>query len=156
RWGWTRPSPTPPGRPACPSPSRTGTCSRTRTRRHDRRRSKRAGGNGRLPTAPQGVPMLSVFCSPSRYTQGKDATAALGREMAGLGLHGPALLVAGRSAIRLLADTWGRTFAEAGIAHAVHPFGGECSLAEIERAKAAAGRHQARVVVGAGGGKVLD
>ena len=25
--------------------------------------------------------MLSVFCSPSRYTQGKNATAALGAEM---------------------------------------------------------------------------
>jgi hypothetical protein len=28
--------------------------------------------------------MLSVFCSPSRYTQGKDATASLGSEMLGL------------------------------------------------------------------------
>src|SRR5262249_43943077 len=37
-----------------------------------------------------------------------------------------------------------------------HPFGGECSLAEIERVKAAARQHQARVLVGAGGGKVLD
>ena len=36
--------------------------------------------------------MLSVFCSPSRYTQGKGATAALGREMAALGLEGPALI----------------------------------------------------------------
>jgi glycerol dehydrogenase len=100
--------------------------------------------------------MLSVFCSPSRYTQGKNATAALGREMADLGLRGPALIVAGKSAARLLTPTWAQTLGEAGIAHAVHPFGGECSLAEIERVKAAAGRHRARVVVGAGGGKVLD
>ena len=28
--------------------------------------------------------MLSVFCSPSRYTQGKNATAVLGAEIAGL------------------------------------------------------------------------
>jgi glycerol dehydrogenase len=100
--------------------------------------------------------MLSVFCSPGRYTQGKNATAALGREMAALGLRGPALVVAGRSAARLLEATWQCTFHEAGITHAVHPFGGECSLAEIERAKAAAGRHRAGVIVGAGGGKVLD
>ena len=33
--------------------------------------------------------MLSIFCSPSRYTQGRGATAALGREMAALGLAGP-------------------------------------------------------------------
>jgi glycerol dehydrogenase len=100
--------------------------------------------------------MLSVFCSPSRYTQGKNATASLGREMAGLGLAGPALIVAGRSAVRLLTATWERTFREAGISHAVHPFGGECSLAEIERVKQSARRQQARVIIGAGGGKVLD
>src|SRR5687768_1371225 len=100
--------------------------------------------------------MLSVFCSPSRYTQGKDATAALGAEMAGLGLAGPALIVAGRSPIRLLSETWKRTFAEAGMVYAVHPFGGECSLPEIERIKRAAAQGRSRVVVGAGGGKVLD
>ena len=88
--------------------------------------------------------MLSVFCSPTRYTQGKNATASLGREMTGLGLRGPALVLAGRSAIRLLADPWIRTFSEAGMAHAVQPFGGECSLAEIERVKRAARQHQAR------------
>ncbi len=100
--------------------------------------------------------MLSVFCSPSRYTQGKNATAALGREMAGLGLRGPALIVAGRSAVRLLSATWEQTFREADCRFAVHPFGGECSLAEIERVKQAARQQQARVIVGAGGGKVLD
>jgi hypothetical protein len=34
--------------------------------------------------------------------------------------------------------------------------GGECSPAEIDRVKSAARQHQARVVVGTGGGKVLD
>jgi glycerol dehydrogenase len=100
--------------------------------------------------------MLSVFCSPSRYTQGKDATALLGREMAALGLRGSALILAGRSATRLLAATWEHTFREAGLAHAVQPFGGECSLAEIERVKTAARQHDARAIIGAGGGKVLD
>ena len=100
--------------------------------------------------------MLSVFCSPSRYTQGKNATASLGSELLGLGLRGPALLVAGRSARRLLSATWQTTFSEARIEQAVHPFGGECSLAEIERVKAAVRQHQAQVLVGAGGGKVLD
>ena len=67
--------------------------------------------------------MLAVFCSPSRYTQGKSATAVLGAEMAGLGLQGPALLVAGRSACRLLSETWKRTFKEARITHVVVPIG---------------------------------
>lgn len=100
--------------------------------------------------------MLSVFCSPSRYTQGKNATAALGREMKTVGLDGPALIVAGKSAERLLAETWRQSLGEAGIPHHVHRFGGECSHFEIERVKASAREVQARVIVGAGGGKILD
>jgi glycerol dehydrogenase len=100
--------------------------------------------------------MLSVFSSPSRYTQGKGATAALGREMAALGLEGPALFVAGKTAIGRLGHTWKSSLAEAGMRYAIHRFGGECSLAEIERAKAAARQAEANTIVGAGGGKVLD
>jgi glycerol dehydrogenase len=100
--------------------------------------------------------MLSVFCSPSRYTQGRNATAALGPEMTGIGLHGPALIVAGRSALARLSDTWRRTLGDAGIVYAVHRFRGECSAAEIDCVKAAAVESQAAVIIGAGGGKVLD
>jgi glycerol dehydrogenase len=100
--------------------------------------------------------MLSVFCSPSRYTQGKNATAMLGAEMVGLGLSGPALMVAGRSPIRLLSEIWKSTLAEAGVAYAVHEFNGECSMAEIERIKLVARQNRSQVIVGAGGGKVLD
>ncbi len=100
--------------------------------------------------------MLAVFCSPSRYTQGKNATAALGRELATLGLAGPALIVAGKSVTQLLKDIWSVSLGEAGISHARHLFSGECSLGEIERVKQHAREHDARVIIGAGGGKVLD
>ncbi len=100
--------------------------------------------------------MLSVFCSPTRYTQGKNATQTLGQEMKTLGLEGPALIVAGKSAIALLTETWRGSLSQVGIAYAVHRFGGECSVAEIERVKAAARNERTRVVIGAGGGKVLD
>jgi glycerol dehydrogenase len=100
--------------------------------------------------------MLSVFSCPSRYTQGKNATALLGQEMKTLALKGPALFVAGGSAIRLLSETWRQTLGQAGIEHQVHRFGGECSLAEIERVKQSARAAGARVIIGAGGGKVLD
>jgi glycerol dehydrogenase len=100
--------------------------------------------------------MLAVFSCPSRYTQGKNATQSLGQEMKTLGLEGPALILAGKSPLALLADTWARTLGDAGIAYGVHRFGGECSLAEIERVKASAQAQAARVIVGAGGGKVLD
>jgi glycerol dehydrogenase len=110
-----------------------------------------------LPTrTSEDLPMLSVFSSPSRYTQGKNATAALGREMIGLGLEGPALILAGKAALRLLADAWQHSLGEARISFTVHPFAGECCPAEIERAKAVAEKNKARVVIGAGGGKVLD
>ena len=94
--------------------------------------------------------MLSVFTSPSRYTQGKGATASLGEEMAALGLEGPVLVIAGRTVIGLLEPTWKRSLDQAGLEHAVHRFGGECSLGEIERVKAAARKFKARTIVGAG------
>jgi glycerol dehydrogenase len=100
--------------------------------------------------------MLTVFTSPSRYTQGKGATAALGHEMTTLGLEGPVLIIAGKTVTGLLAPTWRQSLDEAGLKHAVHRFGGECSLAEIERVKAPARELEARTIVGAGGGKVLD
>jgi glycerol dehydrogenase len=100
--------------------------------------------------------MLATFCSPSRYTQGQDATAALGREMETLGLGGPAVIVASTSARALCSETWGSALGDVGIAFALQPFGGECSLAEIGRVVARARQERARVVIGAGGGKVLD
>ena len=100
--------------------------------------------------------MLKVFCAPARYTQGPHATEQLGAEIHNLGLDGPAIIIAGRSAIRLLSESWGRTFAEAGMKHHVFPFAGECTAAEIRRGEEAARAANARVVIAAGGGKVLD
>ena len=100
--------------------------------------------------------MLKVFCAPTRYTQGPHATDQLGSEMRNLGLEGPALIVAGRTAMRLLAETWARTFADADMRYQVLAFAGECTSAEIRRGCEAARDAAARVVVGAGGGKVLD
>lgn len=100
--------------------------------------------------------MLSVFCSPSRYTQGRNATEKLGEEMAALGLPGPVLIVAGRSARTLLSETWRRTLGDSGYTYDVHPFGGECSHAEITRIVESGRRLKAGTVIGAGGGKVLD
>jgi glycerol dehydrogenase len=100
--------------------------------------------------------MLSVFCSPTRYAQGRNATESLGQEIASLGIEGPALIVAGRTAIALLSETWKRSLSQAGIPHSIYRFGGECSASEIERVKAAAQSGGIRVIIGSGGGKVLD
>jgi glycerol dehydrogenase len=76
--------------------------------------------------------------------------------MVKLGLEGPVFIVAGRSARQLLENSWQRTFKASGLSYKVHDFGGECSRQEIERAKIEAAAADARVIVGAGGGKVLD
>jgi glycerol dehydrogenase len=100
--------------------------------------------------------VLSVFCAPSRYTQGPNATNALGREIVNLGLRGPALIIAGRSAIAMLADVWQVSLSEGNISYSVLPFGGECSATEIDKGSAAAKEAGAQLIIGAGGGKVLD
>ncbi len=100
--------------------------------------------------------MLSVFSAPSHYVQGRNATAQLGTEMKRIGLEGPALIVAGKSAIRLLSEVWQQHLSQAGIRYAVHQFGGECSYPEIEQIKQTARDNTSGVVIGAGGGKVLD
>lgn len=100
--------------------------------------------------------MLSIFCSPTRYTQGRNATAALGAEMTALGLTGPALIVASERVADLLGQTWNASLSAENISYTVTHFRGECSRDEIERVKAQAGELSARTVIGAGGGKVLD
>ncbi|MBF6124437.1 glycerol dehydrogenase [Nocardia brasiliensis] len=100
--------------------------------------------------------MLSVFSSPGHYVQGRDATAALGAEMTRLGLDGPVLIVAGASARRLLAGTWEQSLTDAKIAYSVHVSSGDCTRAEIAQITAAVRESGCTVVLGAGGGKVLD
>jgi glycerol dehydrogenase len=83
-------------------------------------------------------------------------TSRLGEAMKKMGLGGPALILASRSPARLLTDTWREALGDSGIAHEVHQFGGECSLPEIAKGKEAAQNARAKVIIGAGGGKVLD
>jgi glycerol dehydrogenase len=100
--------------------------------------------------------VLSVFQSPARYTQGKHATARLGAELHKIGLDGPALILSSSSPARLLGDVWATSLGEAGIHYNVEIFGGECSPGEVERVCKAAQAVGAAVIIGAGGGKVLD
>lgn len=100
--------------------------------------------------------MLSVFCSPGRYVQGRDATEQLGPQMAALGMEAPALIVASASPRRHLEAVWQRSLGGAGFEFGVHNFGGECTLNEVGAIVAGARALGAQVIVGAGGGKVLD
>ncbi len=100
--------------------------------------------------------MLSVFCSPSRYVQGRDATAHLGHELSHLNLTGPALIVASENTVGRLSPIWQSTLGAAGITYSTYVFDGECSQAAIDAGVHAAQECSAAVVIGAGGGKALD
>lgn len=100
--------------------------------------------------------MHQVFCSPARYVQGRDATLNLGAEMVRLGIGGKALVLASSSAKKLLTAAWKETFLKAEIDYSVESFAGECSRKEIARVVKIALDTKSEVIVGAGGGKVLD
>ncbi len=100
--------------------------------------------------------MLSVFCSPSRYVQGRDATRNLGSEIDALGLGKRACLIAGKQALKHLELTWEESLTETNISYALSEFSGECSRKEIDRLKDIASDYKAELIIGAGGGKVLD
>jgi glycerol dehydrogenase len=100
--------------------------------------------------------MLKVFCAPSRYVQGRDATSELGTQLRAVGLAGPAYIVASDRAAAMLGPQWSDALGTAGIEYQVGGFGGECSEAEIARGTEGARRAGAKVLIGAGGGKALD
>lgn len=99
---------------------------------------------------------LAVFAGPGRYVQGPGATHELGRELQRLGFSGRVLLVAGRTARRELEPIWRQVLPAAGLEPLVMAFGGECSVAEIERLVEEGRSSGAVAVVGAGGGKASD
>ena len=92
--------------------------------------------------------MHRIFCSPLRYVQGDGVTGRLALEMAVLGIHGPVLVVAGRSAVAALAPVWAAAMSAAGWHHHVRAFGGECTAAEIDAVAAEARALGARAIVG--------
>lgn len=100
--------------------------------------------------------MLTVFCAPARYVQGRDATSALPSELARLGISGKALIIASPSARKALEPVWREAFQASRLDYEIMDFGGECSLVEISRGKEEARRASASTIVGAGGGKTLD
>lgn len=100
--------------------------------------------------------MLNIFCSPSRYVQGRDATVHLPEEMGKIGLHGKAFIIASKTARKELEGIWRESFSMQNVPYEVLTFAGECSREEIARCRQEASRFGANSIVGVGGGKVLD
>ncbi len=97
--------------------------------------------------------MTQTATFPGRYVQGEGVLQRLGDEVTRLG--NSALIVVGGTAAQEVVpgyiDNWQAVFRT----H-VEPFGGECSEPEIERLCAMAAEKQCDVIVGIGGGKVID
>ena len=100
--------------------------------------------------------MHLIFSSPLRYTQGPDATKSLCTEMAILGIASPVLIVTSASPKRILESAWRTLLATAESSMALHDFAGKCIHAEIARIVTSARAVRATVILGAGGGKVID
>ncbi|NCA71434.1 MAG: glycerol dehydrogenase [Sphingobacteriia bacterium] len=100
--------------------------------------------------------MLKIFCSPSRYIQGPEASQALGRELARMGIAERPLIIAGATAWQTLAPSFTASFAAAAIPLERLEFAGECATPEIDRCTRTATERGSSCIVGAGGGKVLD
>ena len=100
--------------------------------------------------------MLKIFCSPSRYVQGREATRQLAPELLRMGIGERALFIVGPTARAQTEPMWREGFQQAGLTFEIHPFGGQCSMAEIERGQRAAQTANASCIIGVGGGKALD
>ncbi|HWB13108.1 MAG TPA: glycerol dehydrogenase [Pirellulales bacterium] len=97
--------------------------------------------------------MLQTAVFPGRYVQGGGALDRLAEELARLGQR--ALMVAGGTAAQTVLPDRLPAWREK-LHVNVERFDGECCDAEIDRLAAIAARESCNVVVGIGGGKVID
>ncbi len=97
--------------------------------------------------------MRQTAVFPGRYVQAEGALAQLGGEVARLGHN--ALLIAGGTAERAIVPAYLPAWREK-LQVAVERFGGQCCDAEIERLQTVAAGKRCDVVIGLGGGTVID
>ena len=97
--------------------------------------------------------MKQTAIFPGRYVQQAGALRELGAEVSRLGTR--ALVVAGGTAQKSIIPAYQPAWSER-FKVTVEPFGGECCDDEIARLTAMAKSHQCDVVIGMGGGKVID
>jgi glycerol dehydrogenase len=95
-----------------------------------------------------------LFCSPGRYVQGAGAISEIGRHAARLGRCG--LLIGGKTALSLCAESLRASLAAEAVASHQEYFGGISSRAEIDRLAASAKAHGADLIIAVGGGAAID
>ena len=98
--------------------------------------------------------MARIFISPSKYVQGPGELARIGEYVGAYGSR--ALVIISAGGLRRSGDEISASFSAAGVELTYDNFNGECSQAEIDRLVTVARDCGADVVVGVGGGKILD
>lgn len=98
--------------------------------------------------------MASIFNSPSKYIQGPDELAKLGSYVEPLGAK--ALVIVTPSGKKRVGAKIEGGFAEAKAELLFEGFNGECSKGEVDRLVALARDNGCDIIVGVGGGKILD
>ena len=99
--------------------------------------------------------MDKIIYSPMKYVQGPGAWERLADYAAALGAKS-AYAVAGPHVMKHYWPTVEKGFTARQMPLAAHAFGGECSMAEINRIVADIHEKHSDVVIGIGGGKTLD
>lgn len=98
---------------------------------------------------------VSVFASPGRYVQGRDALARLGDLVSGLGSRRPLVLT--DDVVRgLTEEVITESFAEADLPLVFERFGGVPTSAEADRVSTVINEGDHDVVIGLGGGTAID
>lgn len=97
--------------------------------------------------------MIQTAVFPGRYVQGEDALSLLASETSRLG--DKALMISGRTAERTILPRYAAEWNKDLHLTAEH-FHGECCDAEIERLQKTVAEHKCNVVIGLGGGKIID
>ena len=98
--------------------------------------------------------MTKAFASPSKYIQGYDELTRIKKHISHLGSS--IFVVASEGRLAELRKIIQDSFQDAKVSLFFAAFGGECSKSEVERLRDVAKANNCDVIVGLGGGKVID
>lgn len=98
--------------------------------------------------------MNRILRSPAQYVQGKGVLGQLGDYLKDY--HGGALVILSESGKKRFGTLIAESFVTGACPVMIESFGGECTRTEVERLAQIAKKERLDIVVGVGGGKVLD
>ena len=98
--------------------------------------------------------LKKILIAPSRYVQGPNVLNDIGEQLKLLGSK--ALVTGGKTAFSVAKETMVNSLGIASVESVFELFGGECCRTEIKRLKELVAKEGANIIVGVGGGKVID